>query len=79
MLAKFVERDYEKIERLVELRKVYAAKLGVVDEQIKHERSLTNEDELVAALESDWESRRLDAGLFCLQVRTLLSHILASY
>jgi beta-catenin-like protein 1 len=69
-LAKFVEKDYEKIERLVGLRTEYRARLARVEAQIEAERkkasSSLDEDER-AELEDEWFSRRLDAGLYSLQ------------
>ncbi|KAK3291601.1 Catenin-beta-like protein [Chaetomium fimeti] len=65
-LAKFVEKDYEKTARLVQLRRDYAGVIGRVDEQIKQERAemdATEREEMA----DEWFSRRLDAGLFRLQ------------
>ena len=68
LLAKFVEKDYEKIRRLVQLRREYASKLSTVDEEIEDQRkSLAAPDRDDMA--DEWLSRRLDAGLFTLQVR----------
>jgi beta-catenin-like protein 1 len=65
-LAKFVEKDYEKISKLLKLRGDYAARLGLVDKQIEAEQGdMTEEDRNDMA--GDWISRRLDAGLFSLQ------------
>jgi beta-catenin-like protein 1 len=65
-LAKFVEKDYEKIQRLVEWRQGYASSVAAVEAQIKDEERVSSaeekEDRSYANL-----SRRLDAGLFCLQ------------
>ncbi|TLD14169.1 uncharacterized protein PgNI_02877 [Pyricularia grisea] len=55
-LAKFVEKDYEKTERLVQLRREYAGRVAAVD--------AAGMDELD---EDERFSRRLDAGLFVLQ------------
>ena len=74
-LAKFVEKDYEKTARLVSLRRDSAARLAAVDAGIRVERerlaaaekTKTVSEEQKAALEDDWFSRRLDAGLFTLQ------------
>jgi hypothetical protein len=67
-LAKFMEKDYEKIEKLVRLRREYAAKLAPVEQAIERERqSLDKEGQQEMA--SEWLTRRLDAGLFSLQVR----------
>ena len=65
-LAKFVEKNYEKIERLVQLRRDYSSKVATVEQEIKRERASNsiNEEEMA----DEWLSRRLDAGLFSLQV-----------
>ena len=68
LLAKFVEKKYEKIERLMKMRRDYASKIAIVDQDIKSERAdltLDEQEDLV----DEWLSRRLDAGLFSLQVR----------
>ncbi|KAK4168242.1 Catenin-beta-like protein [Cladorrhinum sp. PSN259] len=68
-LAKFVEKDYEKIVRLVKIRRDYAGMLAAVDERIEREKKVLqdNEDEL-AAMEITWLAQRLDeGGLFTLQ------------
>lgn len=66
-LAKFMEKDYEKIDKLVKLRRDYASRTRPVEEIIEKERkSLSKEDQEVMGAE--WLSRRLDAGLFSLQV-----------
>ena len=71
LLAKFVEKNYEKIERIVQIRREYASKVSVVEHDITRERaelsSTDHEDR-----ESEWLSRRLDAGLFSLQARPFL-------
>ncbi|KAK0617552.1 Catenin-beta-like protein [Immersiella caudata] len=65
-LAKFVEKDYEKTEKLVNLRREYGARVGAADAQIQEEQKGMSDDEKEDAAD-DWFSRRLDAGLFCLQ------------
>lgn len=70
LLAKFVEKDYEKIERLIKIRRDYTSKVSLADQSIKGERaklSATEQEEQ----EDEWLSRRLDAGLFTLQVSIL--------
>ncbi|KAK3316922.1 Catenin-beta-like protein [Apodospora peruviana] len=66
-LAKFVEKDYEKTERLVRLRRDYAARVALVDTQISQEKRAAVDDEEREEMADEWFSRRLDAGLFCLQ------------
>ncbi|KAL1855073.1 DNA-dependent RNA polymerase II [Paecilomyces lecythidis] len=66
-LAKFMEKDYEKIDKLVKLRRDYASRIRPVEEIIEKERkSLSKDDQEVMGAE--WLSRRLDAGLFSLQM-----------
>ena len=71
-LAKFVEKDYEKIAKLTKLRTDYALRMAKVDAEIAVQRkdlgSVVEEEEMA----EEWFSRRLDAGLFCLQVCALL-------
>jgi beta-catenin-like protein 1 len=66
-LAKFVEKDYEKLAKIVKLRKQYAAQVQAVDRGIKEEQS-TASAKVAEDVADQWLSRRLDAGLFCLQV-----------
>ncbi|EXJ87345.1 hypothetical protein A1O3_04304 [Capronia epimyces CBS 606.96] len=76
-LAKFVENDYEKILRLVELRREYKARLSRVEASIRREREQLSSSE-VEALADEWLSRRLDAGLFSLQaIELILSWMVA--
>ncbi|RAH49449.1 DNA-directed RNA polymerase II core subunit RPB2 [Aspergillus brunneoviolaceus CBS 621.78] len=66
-LAKFMEKDYEKIEKLVKLRRDYASRVSPVEQAVEKERkSFTPEEQEVMA--SEWLSRRFDAGLFSLQL-----------
>lgn len=67
-LAKFMEKDYEKIEKLVKLRRDYASRVTPVEQAIEKERrNYTEEEREIMAPE--WLSRRFDAGLFSVQVR----------
>lgn len=64
LLAKFVEKDYEKVEKLIKLRRDFAARMRLIDEQLAKEKQRYAED---ADLEDERFLRRLDAGLFTLQ------------
>jgi beta-catenin-like protein 1 len=77
LLAKFMERDYEKISKLVDIRRHYATKLRGIEEQIRKERKATAKEDQ-ENMEGEWFSRRLDAGLFVLQtVDTILAWLIA--
>lgn len=64
LLAKFVEKDYEKAEKLVKLRRDFAARLRLIDEQMDRENRQYADD---AEMQEERFLRRLDAGLFTLQ------------
>ncbi|PLB49621.1 DUF1716-domain-containing protein [Aspergillus steynii IBT 23096] len=66
-LAKFMEKDYEKIEKLVKLRREYASRVTPVEQAIAKERKEYTEDEQ-EIMASEWLSRRFDAGLFSVQL-----------
>ncbi|KAB5595329.1 Beta-catenin-like protein 1 [Ceratobasidium theobromae] len=73
VLAKFVEAEYEKIDRLVELREQAETRLKIADREIRAEKK-----ELLAAGEDPGNTedlfllRRLDGGLFTLQTIDVL-------
>ncbi|KAI5290722.1 hypothetical protein KEM54_000651 [Ascosphaera aggregata] len=66
-LAKFMEKDYEKTEKVIKLRREYSSRLKIVEDGIAKERKgLSAEDQ--EYMEAEWLSRRLDNGLFSIQV-----------
>jgi beta-catenin-like protein 1 len=65
-LNKFAEKEYEKLGKLLQVRKEYAKRLSAVEDEIKLERRMMDEDDW-AEREGEWFSRRLDHGLFGLQ------------
>jgi beta-catenin-like protein 1 len=72
-----MEKDYEKIARLISIRRQYASRLREIELQIERERRQLVQAEQEAA-EDEWFSRRLDAGLFVLQsVDTILAWLVA--
>ncbi|KAL8349952.1 hypothetical protein RB598_005339 [Gaeumannomyces tritici] len=79
-LAKFVEKDYEKTTRLAALRREYATRVAAVDATIAREADAMGADAAAddAAAVDGWFSRRLDAGLFCLQTLDVILAWLAA-
>ena len=76
-LAKFVEREYEKIGKLVQLRREYAGKVQLVNEQIEKEQLDLSKEER-DDLADQRLSMQLDAGLFPLQtLDVILSWLVA--
>lgn len=62
-----MEKDYARIEKLITLRREYAARIAPVEQLIVKERRTFDEEEQ-RLMSGEWLSRRLDAGLFSLQV-----------
>ncbi|KAI9448047.1 DUF1716-domain-containing protein [Lactarius indigo] len=69
LLAKFVESNYEKTDKLLDIRTSAQARLAVVDRDIEAEKkALLEADEGIGSEEEDaWYLRRLDGGLYTLQ------------
>jgi beta-catenin-like protein 1 len=77
LLAKFVEKEYEKLQRLVVLRNRLVPRLGAVEARIAKEKQGMDAEEQ-EDMEGEWLSRRLDAGLFSLRsVDTVLAWLCA--
>lgn len=70
-LAKFVEKNYEKVDKIIKLRREYASRVSAVDQEIKQERSTLSVNEQDDRAD-DWFSRRLDAGLYCLRIADII-------
>ncbi|EWC43646.1 hypothetical protein DRE_01533 [Drechslerella stenobrocha 248] len=66
-LAKFVEKDYEKLAKIMALREDYSRRISAVDKEIAAEKAAADEEELEDR-DDEWDLRRLDAGLFCFQI-----------
>ncbi|KAI0335461.1 DUF1716-domain-containing protein [Cubamyces sp. BRFM 1775] len=69
LLAKFVESDYEKPEKLLEIRDAAQGRLRVTNKEIEDEkkRMEAEGEEIEPEMEDLWYLRRLDGGLFTLQ------------
>jgi len=65
LLAKFVENNYEKVDRLLDIRDHTHALLKLADADIERERK--NLGEINTEELGMWYLRRLDGGLFTLQ------------
>lgn len=70
LLNKFTENDHEKVDRLMELHFKYLEKVMSVDNQIEKEKAELQRlgEEVDASMEDEFYLRRLDAGLFTLQI-----------
>ena len=71
-LAKFVENDYAKISRLLQIRHDYATRLGKVEGEIEEQKKALAAEGRRDDMKEEWLSRRLDAGLFGIQMTDLI-------
>ncbi len=68
LLAKFVENNYEKTDKLLDIRTSAQTRLTVVDREIDAEKeALLRAAEEIGGEEEEWYLRRLDGGLYTLQ------------
>ncbi|KAI0254679.1 DUF1716-domain-containing protein [Lactifluus subvellereus] len=68
LLAKFVESNYEKTDKILDIRTSAQARLAVVDQEIDGGKKAQLEaGEEVGGEEDAWYLRRLDGGLYTLQ------------
>ncbi|KAK7186206.1 hypothetical protein DPSP01_005036 [Paraphaeosphaeria sporulosa] len=77
VLAKFLEKDYEKVDKLVALRRDYAARVAAFDAKLKdRKRGLSKEEQ--EELDVENIPARLDEGLYCLErVDAILAWLVA--
>lgn len=70
LLSKFTENDHEKVERLLELHFKYLDKVRLIDTEIEQEKQRLKRrgEDVDEELEDEFYIRRLDAGLFTLQL-----------
>jgi len=71
LLAKFVEGKWEKVEKLLKVRQDCGKRLAPVNAQIATERKATLAEDR-ADMEAEWQSRRLDAGLYSFQTSNVV-------
>lgn len=67
VLAKFLEKDFAKIDRLVSLRRDYAARVAAFDAQLAERKKALQTQEEIDELDVASIPDRLDEGLYCLE------------
>ena len=69
IIAKFIENDYEKVDRLLEMREGAENRLRPVEREIAMEKRVmeANREEVDDEQEAEWYLRRAEAGLSALQ------------
>ncbi|KAF8914668.1 DUF1716-domain-containing protein [Mucidula mucida] len=67
LLMKFVENNYEKVDKLLDIRDSAKARLQVTDKEIEEDKQLLNEDDDIPMDAEAWYLRRLSGGLYTLQ------------
>jgi beta-catenin-like protein 1 len=70
-LAKFVEKDYEKITQLLKLRRSLAPKVQTVLKTIERERRRLSSEQ-IAIREAEWTTQTIEAGLYTLRYIDLI-------
>ena len=71
LLAKFVEKDYQALDRLVQIQREFALRIDAVDKAINAEKEASSPEEQDERAD-EWLSRRLDAGLYVPQTVDLI-------
>ncbi|BEJ16975.1 hypothetical protein CspHIS471_0603760 [Cutaneotrichosporon sp. HIS471] len=74
LVAKFVEANYEKVDRLLELRELAQTKLRIVERQIASSRAEISRlgAEIDDEQNQEWYLMRLDSGLSALQTADVI-------
>lgn len=67
MLAKFTEKQNEKVTKLISLRNEYSLRVSKIEKEIALDQKSLVDDE-IEERSDEWFSRRLDGGLFCVQM-----------
>eukprot|EP01134_Creolimax_fragrantissima_P000266 CFRG0266T1 len=85
LLNKFVEEDFAKVERLIELHEQYSEKVALVDRDNEHQSSKYlaemggDNPELPSEMKDVFYLNRLDNGLCCLQlVDSIIAEIMVA-
>ncbi|KAJ3736307.1 Catenin-beta-like protein [Lentinula guzmanii] len=70
LLAKFVENNYEKVDKLLDIRENALSRLKAADAEVEGQKKalLTEGEEISEEHEDSWYILRLDGGLFTLQI-----------
>jgi beta-catenin-like protein 1 len=68
LLAKFVENDFEKVDRLMELHLKYLDKVHSIDREIENQKKNQDEEDEDEDIEEANYLKRLSGGLFTLQL-----------
>lgn len=77
LLAKFAEKDYDKIDKLLEWRQRYVSELARVDADIARESAVLDPADREERAD-EWDLRRMDAGLFGLRTVNIVLAWLAA-
>jgi beta-catenin-like protein 1 len=79
VVHKFVEDDYAKLERLLDIREGYEARVKAFDEKVEAENKEQGLDEEEIAEEAPMRAlERLDAGLYVMQtIDLIIAHLCA--
>jgi len=68
VINKFLENDHEKVDRLIELHFKYLQRVREADDAFRKDNPTFEDDDIVDDIEDEKYLRRLDAGLYTLQL-----------
>ena len=68
IINKFLENDHEKVDRLIELHFKYLQRVREADDAFRRDNPSLEDDDMIDDVEDEKYLRRLDAGLYTLQL-----------
>ncbi|CAG8537622.1 13610_t:CDS:10 [Ambispora leptoticha] len=68
LVQKFTENDYEKVDRLLELRENYEIRVSIIDQEIEEKKQELEGEDIDDDILEEFYRKRLSAGLFTLQL-----------
>ncbi|XP_065887853.1 beta-catenin-like protein 1 [Dysidea avara] len=68
VINKFLEIDHEKVDRLIELHFKYLQRVREADDAFRRDNPMLEDDDIIDDVEDEKYLRRLDAGLYTLQL-----------
>ncbi|CAO3640850.1 unnamed protein product [Cunninghamella blakesleeana] len=78
VIHKFIEDDYEKVDRLIEIKQFYQEKDQAVQQLIEEDIKKMNPEDIDELMEEEFNIRRLNNGLYILQRVCLILAVLCA-
>lgn len=78
VIHKFIEDDYEKVDRLIEIKQFYEEKDQAVQQLIEEDIKKMDPEDIDELVEEEFNIRRLNSGLYILQRVCLVLAVLCA-